>query len=501
VSTLSPADTCVSGLEWRHERTLRLRSEEKLAFLEEFNQLLVESSGDCVLVVDADGRVISINKTGRELFELKTDNDGLNRPWTALFKGLETKPPLVLSRLPQHGATFHAISKTASGEPRYWSILSRSFGGAVGAGRFLVIARDITQHMLIGKALRQSEEAFRKIFEENPIGIILAGLDCQITKVNSALGAMLGFLESELLGRDLRNLPDPPDEQHAFNIERLLHREIGSFQSEVVFRTKRKQPVWSHITTSVLHDTDGVPTAMFQMVENIQDRKTTEEQVLAYQQQLQTLASELALGEERERRRIATNLHDRIGQSLAFARLKLAALNKEKDGVSEVRELIDQAIADTRSLTFELSPPVLYELGLVAAIEWLTRKFQQEHRIQTRFHDDEQPKPVHENFRVVLFQSVRELLVNVVKHAKASHAQVLLRRDADALRIIIEDDGVGFEVPGMSARREPARSFGLFNIRERVEYLGGHVNIRSELGQGTRVTLIAPLKIEQGVDS
>jgi signal transduction histidine kinase len=234
------------------------------------------------------------------------------------------------------------------------------------------------------------------------------------------------------------------------------------------------------------------------MIENIQDRKTAEEQVLAYQAQLQSLASEVALSEERQRRRIATNLHDQIGQSLAFARLKLATASEAENAslIPQLRALIDQAITDTRSLTFELSPPVLYELGLVAALEWLARKIQQEHGIQTRFHDDGQPKPLDENFRIVLFQAVRELLVNVAKHARPSHAQVLLRRDADAIRIVIEDDGVGFDVTQVRSAGEAPKSFGLFNIRERIEYLGGRVKISSEPGRGTRVTLIAPLKLQ-----
>jgi PAS domain S-box-containing protein len=316
--------------------------------------------------------------------------------------------------------------------------------------------------------------------------------------VNNALCAMLGFSGRELAGKDIRALSAEPDIQLQEQIERLLRGEIRSFQSEVIFQTKRRHTVWGHLTTSIVRDAENEPVAVFQMIENIQDRKSTEEQVLAYQEQLQSLASELSLSEERERRRIATNLHDRIAQSLAFARLKLASLreNDKAGPLTEVRELIEQAIVDTRSLTFELSPPVLYELGLVPALEWLARKIQEEHRIHTRFHDDGQPKPLDENFRVVLFQAVRELLVNVVKHARATHAQVLVRRDADALRIIIEDDGGGFELSKASAKRELTRSFGLFNIRERVEYLGGRVKIRSEIGRGTRVTLIAPLRIE-----
>lgn len=478
----------------------RHRLDRKLALLREFNEMLLESSGDCILAVDPDGTVLSINKTGRELLDVGEDECLTGRHWVELFEGLEVKAGFPDVRVPKIRSTFQAISQGKLSGTKYWNITFSAVQKGTDPDSYMLVARDVTEHMLVEKALRQSEEAFRKLFQENPIGIVLADLELRVTQVNNALCAMLGFSDKQLISRKLSDLMLVSHTQHGGNIQRLLRGEIRSFQVETTLHTRRNQPLWVHVTTSILRDTDSAPFQVFQMVENIQDRKSSEEQVLAYQEQLQSLASELALSEERERRRLATNLHDRIGQSLAFAQLKLASLSGEHGGMKEVQSLIEQAIVDTRSLTFELSPPVLYELGLVAALEWLTRKIQQEHGIQTRFHDDGQAKPLDENFRVVLFQAVRELLVNVVKHARATHAQVLLRREADALRIIVEDDGAGFEVPSMNARIESIRTFGLFNIRERVEYLGGRVKIRSEAGRGTRVTLVAPLKMEKAQD-
>ncbi|HTG43651.1 MAG TPA: PAS domain S-box protein, partial [Verrucomicrobiae bacterium] len=457
------------GIERRDDLAARKKLEEKIAVLEEFNRLLVESTGDCILVVDAAGQVLSINKTGRELLQIPVDQEILVRHWTTLFPDFEARSALGREVIPKARSTFQASSRTGQGEIRYWNIIFTSFGPDPDSERFVLIARDTTEHMTAERALRQSEAAFRKIFEENPIGMVIADLEYRITKLNSALSGMLGFSEGELIGKDIRDLPVNREKFDREKMQRLLKGEIRSFQCELNFQTKRKHPFWTHLTTSLLRDAENLPAALLQMAENIQDRKTSEEQLLAYQAQLQSLASEVALSEERERRKIATNLHDRIGQSLAFARLKLTApFEKQQDKVvAEIRELLDQAIADTRSLTFELSPPVLYELGLVAAIEWLTRKTHEDHRIQTRFHDDGQPKPLDDNLRIVLFQGVREILVNVVKHARASHTHVILRRDADALRIIVEDDGIGFDLNHVSAKRETARSFGLFNIRER----------------------------------
>lgn len=485
------------NLDRQHETGIRRRLEEKISLLQQFNELLVDSSGDCILVVNAEGVVLSMNKTGREALRGGPDEksgEGIGRHWVELFEGLDAKVSFAKLKIPKGRSTFQATSKANGGRLKFWNITFTAFDKiAENDQRFILVARDVTEHMLVERALRQSEEAFRKLFEENPIGIVLANVDFSIICVNNAVCSLLGFSERELVGRKLSTLPSSPEGWHSLEMERLLRGGIRSYQVEAMLGTKRGQMVWAHLTTSVLRDAENVPFQLFQMVENIQDRKSSEEQVLAYQEQLQSLAAELSLSEERERRRIATDLHDRIGQSLAFARLKLAGLSREHAELKPVQDLVEQAIVDTRSLTFELSPPVLYELGLVPALEWLTRKIHQEHGIETRFHDDGQPKPLHENFRVVLFQAVRELLVNVVKHAQATHAQVLLRRDGDALRIIIEDDGIGFEVS--KSRSEAARSFGLFNVRERVEYLGGRVKIRSESRCGTRITLIAPLNV------
>ena len=233
------------------------------------------------------------------------------------------------------------------------------------------------------------------------------------------------------------------------------------------------------------------------------EQRRAKEALVVHQQQLQSLASELALAEERERRRIATTLHDNIGQNLALARMKLGELRKQAAGgplapqVEKVLELTEQIIKQTRLLTGQLSPPILYELGFEAAVEWLAEQFQKEHGIACSMEDDRQPKPLDDNVRVVLFQAVRELLMNVAKHARASRAEVSIRRIDQQLHVTVEDDGIGFDASHAAARREATSGFGLFSIRERLGHLGGHVTIEPLPQRGTRVCLIAPLRETQ----
>ena len=229
-----------------------------------------------------------------------------------------------------------------------------------------------------------------------------------------------------------------------------------------------------------------------------------EEESLKYQARLRTLSSELSLTEERERRRIARELHDRIGHALTNASMKLRQLINRAPGDDETLKIlndthgfIDQSIEDTHTLTFELSPPILYDLGLEAAIDWLAEQTQLQHGLAVDCIDDLTAKPIDESLRVLLFQAIRELLFNIVKHARATKVTITISKEDDNIRIAIEDDGVGFDATKSKPEGARKGGFGLFSIRERLANQGGRLEIKSSPGEGSRVTLISPMK---GID-
>jgi signal transduction histidine kinase len=237
-----------------------------------------------------------------------------------------------------------------------------------------------------------------------------------------------------------------------------------------------------------------------QLQKEIMERKQAQEKLLNYQKQLQTLASELSLTEERERRKLATDLHDRIGQNLAVSKIKLGSLQKAAvssglDGkIEEIWKIIDQTINDTRSLTFEICPPILYEMGFEKAIEWLVEETEEQHGISTFFYSDNTPKPLGDVVSILLYQTIRELLINIVKHSKAANVKVFIKSDNDNININVEDDGIGFNADAIFNSNQKLGGFGLFSIRERLNYLGGYIKFESEPSHGTKVFLIAPLK-------
>jgi signal transduction histidine kinase len=257
--------------------------------------------------------------------------------------------------------------------------------------------------------------------------------------------------------------------------------------------------LYGRITTSAVSGPDGKFLYRIGLLEDITERKRAEEQLKAYQKRLRSLASQLALAEERARRRAAIALHDDVGQTLALARLKLAELadaspRKEFAArVLAVHEMIAQALKRARSLTFELSPPVLYELGFDDAIGWLIEEFQRQHPIRWEFRGARLSRPLANDIRVTLFQGVRELLVNILKHAGAKTVRVRLEYRSGEARVHVQDDGVGFAADELRTNPKALAGFGLFSVRERLESLGGRLEIDSRPGGGTRVTLAAPL--------
>lgn len=223
-----------------------------------------------------------------------------------------------------------------------------------------------------------------------------------------------------------------------------------------------------------------------------------------YQRQLRRLSSELSLAEARERREIASDLHDHVGQALALVTQKVSvmqgnAIFSGMDGeFSEILSLLDQTIRYTRDLTVEISPPVLYDLGLPAAIEWQAQRTSETHDFDVELSQQGTPPEISEHVKVFAFKATQELIRNVARHARATRATIELKWSDRDFEIVVEDDGQGFGAPQGEAVASMDSCFGLFSIRERLSYLGGTLNIVSSPGRGTRVSMVSPYGTTEG---
>ncbi len=347
--------------------------------------------------------------------------------------------------------------------------------------------------------IAELEERYRARYEEIPVMFFTLDVEGTVLAVNSHGARELGYEPEDLIGRTVLEVFHPGDRRAV----REQLRDAAAHPGRVArwrFRKIRKDGtvLWVREAVRVVEE-DGRRIVLV-VCEDITEQVEAERRLARYQDELRALTAELTLAEARERRRIAEGLHDQTGQALIAARMQLAEL-AEADGdgakrrsLDEVRELLDQALRQTRSLTFELSCPVLYRLGLAPAIRDLGEGLEEEHGVRFRFSGDLGPALLTEDRKVLLFRCVRELLLNVVKHARASTVRVSLRRAGARLRIAVEDDGAGFDGSKPRSGHAAGGGLGLFAIRERLRHLGGRLEIRTAPDAGTRATISVPLQ-------
>jgi len=365
---------------------------------------------------------------------------------------------------------------------------------------FVLAIRNIDALRKVEEALEKSEARYRELFSNMSNGVAVFeakndGKEFIFIDFNRAAERIEHVKKEDVLGR---NFADIVPSAKKYGLLDTFKRVFKTGKPEYHPVEIYKDGVLKLCKENYVY---RLPAGeIVDVYDDITERKQAESKLLMYQEKLQSLASELSLVEERERRSIATDLHDQIGQTLSVIKMCCFALRSDLSSqdhirqIDEIKKLVKQTIRDTRSLTFELSPPVLYELGLVAAIDWLAEQFQQKHGLKCTVESDTKPKPLSQDFAIVLFRSMRELLINIVKHAKAKKVKIAIRANKKNLRIRVTDDGIGFNKGAKAGRGYKNHQFGLFNITERISHLGGKVEVDSQSGKGTMVTLVAPLK-------
>ena len=372
--------------------------------------------------------------------------------------------------------------------------------------------RNIIERRRAEAALRESEEKYRILFQTMAQGVVYQSADGKITSANPAAERILGLTLDQMRGRtsiDPRwraiheDGSDFPGRTHPSMVALQTGQEVRNVVMGF-YNPRTESYVWININAVLrIEPGDDKPCQVYTTFEDITERKKAEDRLAPYQRRLRSVGAKLAVAEEQERRRIAAGLHDNVVQTLALAKMKLEGLARRKPAarlvpvLREARALVAQSLHDTRALLFDLSPVVLYELGFEPAVEALLERIQAAHRLATRFRTDHRPKPVTGDVRVVLFRGVREVLQNVVKHARARSVDVSVGRDGKTIMVEVQDDGVGFDTKEALSIHDADRGFGLFDVRERLDYLGGNFTIQSEPGKGTTVVLRVPLVPEK----
>ncbi len=480
---------------------------EPLYANDELHEVLLASAGESICVVDAAGVFHFVNAAaaamlgGRpEEFVGRSNHDIFpaeiaDRQVARLREVIATGRGTVVE---EHLPLFRGASRWlhTSIQPLHGP------DGRIGAA--LVVARDVTGRKTAQIALQAAHDrlttletivdfgpavAFRcRLAEDVPVEFVSRNIrQFGYTPEDFTSGRVSwsGIIHDEDLPRVRRE------------VERFLAEGSSTFGHHYRIHVADGSVRWVEDRNRFLTNADGRVTHIDGVIWDITDRRHTEREMLRYQERLRSLAQELSMAEERERKRLAVALHDDVCQILSATKWKLARLKglddiaaRERWG-AEVAALLDRAIHSTRSLTTQLSHPALYEAGLAAAVEWLAGDIASIHGLRVDLEMPRERDPLDPRARAVLFQCLRELLVNVSKHAGAAQARVRMAWDNGQLRLEVADAGRGFDPQAVHAKVDEG-GFGLFSIRERVEMFGGRMDLRSAPGEGTTVALEMP---------
>lgn len=347
-----------------------------------------------------------------------------------------------------------------------------------------------------------ADQTYRVLVEQMSEGTTTVTRDGVILYSNHAAADMLRVPLDRLIGRHVAEVLG----QETWEVFKPMLRDAFAGGTHLGREMMFRRPDGTELPVLVsLRRLDIYPDAVVSVVTADLTAQKASEAALRRSQaelearvtQLRLLAAELTHAEQRERRRLARILHDHLQQILVSVKLQAGSIRRRtrEPGTSkaaqEMEALLGEALDASRSLTLELSPPLLHERGLVPTLEWLARWMGEKHKIAVHTSLEPGAEPAAEDVRVFLYHAARELLLNVRKHAGADQATLSLWSLPDGrLRLEVADEGAGFDT---SIRRSDASSgFGLFSIRERLAPLGGTLEVASEPGKGTRVTLIAP---------
>jgi two-component system sensor histidine kinase UhpB len=360
-----------------------------------------------------------------------------------------------------------------------------------------------------GSSMRDGDDGFRFTFEEAALGMAHVAIDGRWLRVNRKLCEIVGYTHEELLGMTFQEVTYPADlDRDLLHVRKMIDGEIDRYAIEKRYVRKDGSLVWINLTASLLRDGDGVPQYFITVVEDITARKQMEEalarsyselesQVAQRTSALRSLSNRLMQLQDEERRRIARELHDSVGQYMTALAINLDLLASPGGRsrtvlVTESRELLERCLSEIRTLSHLLHPPLLDETGFASAAQWYVEGFARRSGIDVRL-DIPPLERLAPNIELVLFRVLQETLNNIHRHSGSDRAEVVLDFDKQDVTLEVRDFGHGMQAERLERFRSSGTGVGvgLAGIRERVSELGGRLEITSG-HDGTAVKVFVP---------
>lgn len=366
---------------------------------------------------------------------------------------------------------------------------------------WLTLAYDVTEKLLAEEKLKESEFQFRKVTENEILGVAWATPDGRLTNANSTFCKMLGYSAEELKGIHFGEFTHPEDTyRELLLVEQIIQGKSDYYQIEKRYITRGKENIWVELNVSTYRNPITNDVDFFiGIVKNINERKQAEEEIKRSHEELRQLSSYLESIREEERTNIAREIHDELGQQLTGLKMDASWLNKKisrenkvvHEKITGMIALIDETVRTVRRISTELRPGILDDLGLIDALHWQSNEFEKRTGIACRFNTTFKESSFEKKLSTGIFRVFQETLTNVARHAHASEIKTTFEREDENVILKVYDNGKGFEESEIRNKK----TLGLVGMKERAKMFGGNLIVESATGKGTVITLQVPLKI------
>jgi len=491
--------------ELKQEIKERKQTEEVLLETKELLERVFSSIDLMVAYMDTDFNFIRVNRSyaeaddrtpeffvGKNHFALypNEENEAIFRKVVEMGEPYFTfEKPFEYAEHPERGITYWD-----------WSLQPVKDRGGKVSGVVLSMV-NVTERKLAQEARRESEFRYRSLFQDSRDAVYITTRDGKFIDMNQSTMDIFGYPREELMRMDIRKLYVHPEDRNRF--QEVIEREGFVRDYEIKFLKKDGTELDCLSTATIRRADDGTILGYQGIIRDITDRKKADEALRESEKQLRYLSSQLLSAQESERKRIALELHDGIGQSMSAIKFSVenTIRHREKSTTGEdiqslkaLIPLIQASIEEVRKIGMALRPSTLDDLGILATISWFCREFQTIYsgiRVEKQIEIQEDEMP--DTLKTIIYRVLQESLNNVAKHSEADHVSLFLRKTKGGLELAIEDNGVGFDLEDALSVESSKRGLGLASMRERTELSGGSFIIQSTKGEGTVVRALWPV--------
>ena len=494
--------------------TDRKKMEDAFRESEDKYRTIFETTETATAIIDENTTILLANAEFEKLFGYSKEEIEGKKSWTEFVRQDD------LERMKEYFRLIRVDPNAAPAQFEFGFIDRRgilkdiriSVAMIPGTQRSVASLLDITEHKRAQEALQESEKHYRLLAENLTDVIWTMDMNLRYTYVSPSVESLRGYSVEEVIAQSIEEVLTPASYEVAkkvFAEERVIEqkeerRPFSSRTLELELRCKDGSTVWTEVKVNFLRAPDGRPVEILGVTRDITERKRAEETLRESEERLHFLSSRLLTAQETERKRISMELHDELGQALIALKLGLSSIQRKlrkdqkvlRDECEYIQGSIEQVIESIHRLSQGLSPYLLETLGLTAALRRLIDDLTKYHKIKTSLDIADIDNFISKERQLIIYRTFQEALTNIRRHAQATCISVAIKKEIDSLSFLVEDDGKGFDVKQAMMRDSDERGLGLAAMEERVRMLGGFLDIRSEIGRGTKISFTIPVSKE-----